>query len=238
MTPRDPLLGALRSFVAAMAASYDRVEMCYQLCDHTVDILGVAGAGVAVADEAQLLRFVTATSERVVQMEKIQEEKQAGPCVAAFHSQEQVAIKDIREVDEWPAYREVAESIGMRSVVGVPLSTSDRHLGAFNIYHDEIRDWSPDDLTVAGVLADMATAYLLRTSELTESQRVTEQLQGALQSRVVIEQAKGLLAGARDIGLDEAFELLRGHARSNNLSLSDLASAVVNMGLLLPSHPD
>lgn len=234
MPEKSAFVDVLQSFVSSMAHSYDRVEMCYQLCDHTVDVLGVAGAGVAVIDQDQQLRFVTATNENIIAIEETQESEQQGPCVEAFRTQTIVSIEEIQALDRWPVYKSVAADLGLRSVLGVPLSTNTQHLGAFNVYHDEVRAWTSDELAIARVLSDMATAYLVRTSELSEARRVTEQLQGALDSRVVIEQAKGILAGAKGITVDEAFELLRAHARNNNLPLAELAGAVVNMGLQIP----
>ena len=100
-----------------------------------------------------------------------------------------------------------------------------------NIYEDEPRDWTPEDIAAASVLADMATSYIVHASELAKAQRINEQLQQALTSRIVIEQAKGIVAGERGLRVDDAFELLRKHSRRNNASLGSVADAVVRLGL-------
>jgi AmiR/NasT family two-component response regulator len=107
----------------------------------------------------------------------------------------------------------------------------DEVLGAMNIYSAEPRLWTDDEIATAQVLADMATSYLVNASELEKSRRTSEQLQEALQSRVVIEQAKGILSAERRISMDEAFETLRRHARNHNANLRAVADAVVNLGL-------
>jgi hypothetical protein len=121
-----------------------------------------------------------------------------------------------------------AERIG-RSI-RIPTTAIER-LAALDIYDDHIRDWTERDLSTARVLADIATGYLMHASELDRARRVNEQLQAALDSRVVIEQAKGLLAGERGISLDTAFAVLRNHARNRNAPIHAIAQAVVELGL-------
>jgi GAF domain-containing protein len=222
------LLQALRSFAVTMGGSYDLTEMCYELSDRAAEAVGADGAGVSVVDASGILKFVTASNDLIVQMEEIQEKAQQGPCVAAFSSQEPVAVTGMGEIQEWPDYAEVAERLGISAVVGFPLSYNDHRLGAVNVYSLELRRWSAEDLDVLGVFADMATAYLVRTSELAEARQLSQQLQGALDSRVIVEQAKGLLAGELGISVDEAFDRLRSHSRSNNRRLTDVAHEVVH----------
>ena len=222
------LLQALRSFAVTMGGSYDMTEMCYELSDRTADAVGADGAGVSVVDASGYLKFVTASNDLIVQMEEVQEKAQEGPCVIAFESQEPVTIADLGQVDRWADYSEVAERLGINAVVGFPLSYNDHRLGAMNVYSLEPRRWTDDDLDVLAVFADMATAYLVRTSELAEARQLSEQLQGALDSRVIVEQAKGILAGELGISVDEAFDRLRSHSRSNNRRLTDVAHEVVH----------
>ncbi len=110
-------------------------------------------------------------------------------------------------------------------------------VGALNLYSDQLRDWSGDDLAIAQVLADMATGYLVNGSERDKHQRLNEQLQHALDSRIVIEQAKGMLAVTHHISVQAAFDLLRGHARRHHASLRSVAEAVVNLGLWIEPDP-
>lgn len=232
----DLLLKALRSFAAAMSGSYDISDVCYGLGKSVMEVLGASGAGVSVVDRQGDLKFITATSQPIIEIEQAQEGAQQGPCVTAFQTQKAMAIPDIADRPEWPVYTDTADRVGLRAVVGFPLSYGGERLGAINVYNAEPRVWDDDDLDVLGVFADMATAYLARTSKLAEARQLADQLQRALDSRVIVEQAKGIVANQHDVTVDEAFEMLRTHSRSNRIRLSQLADAVVNMGLRLPGR--
>lgn len=189
---------------------------------------------MSVATDSETPNFVAATSEAVIEIERVQEEHQQGPCVAAFQSGQMVVISAIADLDRWPSYRHAAADSGFVAVVGIPLAVNGSRVGSLNVYDTKEREWSPDDLAAAGVLADIATAYIVRAGELTEARRLSAQLQHALNARIVIEQAKGMLARDHDLSVDEAFELLRRHARSNNVSLRSVGHAIVELGLQLP----
>lgn len=119
-------------------------------------------------------------------------------------------------------------------MVGYPLCAEEFRLGALNVYSGQPRDWSTDDLDVLGVFADMATAYLVRTAQLAETRELAKQLQVALDSRMLIEQAKGILANADGIDVEEAFLRLRRHSQNHNLTLVDVCRDVANKGLQIP----
>lgn len=225
---------ALRSFATDMGRSYDIIEMSYRLGERVTEALGVAGAGVSVQDEAGDLKFVTATSEKIGLMEQVQEKHQQGPCVSALRTQRPLVVNDLGTVSDWPEYREVARELQLCAVVGYPLSHEELRLGALNVYSAETREWTNDDLDVLGVFADMATAYLVRTAQLAETRELAKQLQGALDSRVVIEQAKGMLANQHGIKVDEAFRRLRRHSQEHNMKLLEVCRLVVNHGLPIP----
>ncbi len=228
------LMEALRDFVATMAHEYDLSAMCYELCERVTDVLSAAGAGVAVTDDRGSLRFMTGTSARVVQIEAVQDDQQVGPCVTAAATQKPVTISDVRTITDWPGYREAAERLGFRSVVGYPLSLGTERFGALNVYDDAPRAWSDEAITAIGVFADMATALIVRASQLQEATMLAAQLQTALDNRVLIEQAKGMIATQLDVSVDRAFQILRSHARNHQLKLSKVAEAVVTTGLRVP----
>lgn len=219
-----------------MGGSYDISDVCYGLGRTVTEVLGTTGAGVSVVDTRGDLKFVTATSQPIIEIEEAQEGAQQGPCVTAFQTQKPMVVSDIADRPEWPVYTDTATRLGLQAVVGFPLSYGGERLGAINVYNDEPRVWSEDDLDVLGVFADMATAYLARTSELAEARQLADQLQQALDSRVIVEQAKGIVANQHDVTVDEAFQMLRTHSRTNRIRLSRLAEAVVNMGLRLPDR--
>ena len=141
---------------------------------------------------------------------------------------------DLGEEVRWPGLLPVLRSAPFRSVVAIPLVSEDRALGSLNIYDERTRNWSEGDVRAARVLADMAVGYVINASQLEQAERTREQLQEALESRVVIEQAKGMLANANGITIDEAFGRLRRHARSSRLPLRQVATAVVESGLQIP----
>ncbi|MFZ0013910.1 MAG: GAF and ANTAR domain-containing protein [Acidimicrobiia bacterium] len=225
------LMQALRSFASVMGRSYDLIEMSFQLAERVTEALGVEGTGVSVADQSGDLKYVSATSEPIVTMEEIQEKIQEGPCVMAFRTQQPMVVADIADIEGWADYKETATELGLGAVIGYPLSYDGARLGALNIYASHPRSWTDDDLDVLGVFGDMAAAYLVRSSQLAESRELAKQLQGALDSRVLIEQAKGVLANEYGIGVDDAFERLRQHSQDQNLKLIEVSRRVVESGL-------
>ena len=231
MADQDTLLRALRAFAHAMAGSYDLTEMAYGVSDHITEALGAAGAGVSVADDEEALRFVTATSEDIVEIEREQERTQDGPCVHSYRTGEPVTVADVGSDSRWPEYSKTATELGVHAVIGFPLAVNGEPIGSIDVYNSAPREWSDSDLDVLGVFADMATAYLLRISELSEARDLAAQLQHALDSRILIEQAKGVLAGEVGITMGEAFRRLRSHARDHNLKLRAVSEAVLNEGL-------
>lgn len=226
---QNALFDVLTRFAGSLAHSFAVTDVLSNLTDSTITVLGATTAGVALAD-GTTLDFVSADSEIALALEKIQQDSLQGPCHQAFTTGETVLVSNIDAHDEWPVYRQAANSVGLRAMMGVPLIVGDNCLGALNVYHDEERVWAEAEVRVAEVLANMTTSYLLHVSRLDEASRVNEQLQNALDSRIVIEQAKGILAGERGVGLDVAFESLRIHARQNQATLRSVADAVVHTG--------
>lgn len=234
MLPSDNgLLDALTRFTRALADRDDVADVLYDLTDTTVEILGALAAGVSLAGE-ETMQFVSANSEAAAELERVQQETKQGPCHRAFVTSTAVVVDDLSVHDEWPLYCAAALEHGVHAVIGVPVVVGGATLGALNVYHGGVRAWTSDDLRVAQVLTDIATGYLLHASRMDEANRVNEQLQQALETRVAIEQAKGLLAGEHGIGVDAAFEILRNHARSKQIGLREVAEAVVRLDLRLP----
>lgn len=124
-----------------------------------------------------------------------------------------------------------ASELGVRAVLGIPLTTNGQALGAMNIYSLRERDWQASEVRVARVLCDMASSYVVNASELDQARRTAEQLQQALDSRIIIEQAKGVIANEQRITVEEAFVILRDHSRQQGASLRAVSQAVVELGL-------
>ena len=194
-------------------------------------VLGLGGSGVTMAEKGQL-PIVTAVSPDSTELERSQEEYQEGPCRDAYETGEVVRVTDVRqESARWPDYSATAARLGVADVAGIPMRDADEVIGALNNFSSEPREWSDQDIAVAGVLADVATSYVLNASKLHDQEKLSEQLQQALDSRVVIEQAKGITAQRKSVTVDHAYQLMRGHARNNHASLRTVAEAIVGVGL-------
>jgi GAF domain-containing protein len=170
MATTQALFELLRRFATTMARDFEVNDVLYELCDSAVVTLDAAGAGVSVAVGEGRLKFVTSTDHAVVAIEQVQERYQAGPCVEAFRRRDVVVVPDISQTT-WPHYRVAAAESGFESVVGLPLTLDDHRVGSLNVYDRRVRDWSEVDLAAARVLADVATAYLVRAGELAEARR-------------------------------------------------------------------
>lgn len=232
MTERDPLLDVLRRFARTMSKHYEITDTLYDFCDHVVEVMAAEGAGVSLLDDDGELRFVTATSEQVVAAERAQERMKDGPCYQSVRECRPVVVRDIRDhAEQWPEFCETVAEHRLGAIVGIPLALDEERIGSLNIYDRGPREWTDEEVDRAGVLADIASAYVLNASELARSRRTQEQLQHALDARVVIEQAKGKLAGQRGLGMDDAFEVIRRHARSNNRTVRSVAEDIIGEGV-------
>jgi AmiR/NasT family two-component response regulator len=226
--------GALQQVMSAYAAAMlrgdeDVVELLYQLTDHCLQVLDLAGAGLALRTPDGDLGFVTATDGRATKVEQVQLETGDGPCYQAFRTGAVVRLCDAETDDRWPAYREACEKVGYRAVLGVPVpvGSHDPALGALNLYADEVRAWTGDELAAASLLSNMAAGYVVTRRSQRASDELAAQLRHALDARVVIEQAKGVLAVRQGIGTAEAFEEIRERARSEQRRVRDVAAELL-----------
>lgn len=226
------LTSVLSEFAHTLANRFEVSEVLYRLAEHVIQILGVDGAGVSVVDEHGNLRPVTVPNELTRKLESVEEAHQQGPCIDAFHHGEVVVVEQLDDrAHQWPDWCKAASELGVHAVLGVPLRVHEQSLGAMNIYNLGAREWRDGEIRVARVLCDMAASYVANASALDQAQRTAEQLQEALESRIVIEQAKGILAAERRITVEEAFVALRRHSRGHGVSLRAVAQAVVTLGL-------
>jgi GAF domain-containing protein len=224
-------LRTLSEFSARLLSPYDVDDVLRELMQRLTDVLGLDGSGVALAQSGRL-EFTTAVPDRLAELERAQIEHQSGPCMDAYRSGEVVAIPDLEsERGRWPHYCAVAERLGLASVAGIPMRLSGTAIGALNLYGVGARSWPPEDLAAAVVMADMATNYLVNASKLRQQEQLNEQLQRALDSRVIIEQAKGIVASEHDTTVDQAFNLIRSYARNHNGAVRSVAEAIVHLGL-------
>ena len=224
------LTESLIEFARTMTGRFDISDVLNDLAARLPTVIGIAGAGVSLLSGTDLL-FATANSDRIAILERVQEERQDGPCVQALTSGQNVLISDLADVaHRWPEYVATAAELGILSVATLPLRDGVK-LGVLDLYDTRVRVWTPDEVSTARVFADIATAYVLSASDLEQEQRTVAQLKLALDSRVVIEQAKGIIANANGISIDAAFSRLRKYARDHHSSLREVAQAVVSLGL-------
>jgi GAF domain-containing protein len=231
MADQQLLMRALSEFASTLAKGFAVSDVLHDLAEQVTAVLGIDGAGVSVQDGGEL-HFVTAHDERSTMLEGVQDAAQAGPCLDAWRSGEAVAVADLRQDQHgWDSYEQAAREAGVVAIAGIPMRCDSQTIGALDLYSTSPREWSDDELESARILADIATSYVIHASELDRQRRLNEQLQEALDSRIVIEQAKGILAAERQISVDAAFEVLRRHARSHSATLRSVAEAVVNLGM-------
>jgi GAF domain-containing protein len=231
MYDQQLFLRTLSRFAVVLPARYDLETALSELTESVTAVLGLCGSGVTMAEEGRL-RFVTAVSEASGELERSQERHQSGPCRDAYLTGEVVRVTDVREESErWPEFSATASRLAVAGVAGIPMRLADQIIGALNLYSPEPREWSDGDIAVAAVLADVATSYVVNASKLRQQEQLSEQLQEALESRVVIEQAKGITAYKHAVSIDQAYQLMRRHARNNNASLRVVAEAIVAVGL-------
>ncbi len=235
MPDPETLLDSLERFAAALTGGYSIGDVLHNLTGEMTEVLDQTGAGVTLIHDGQQ-RFVTAAVEAIANLERVQEAGQKGPCVDAVASAAAVAVPDIAVGDasvRWPDYTVAAKTAGIQAVAGIPMLAEGAAIGAVNLYDSQPRNWSAEDLRVATIFASIATGYLTHASAAQQRQRTAEQLQQALDTRLIIEQAKGVLATRRGTTVDDAFHTLRNYARQHNNRIHDVSRAVVEGDLIL-----
>jgi len=228
MATREELLAATFLQLAdTLVDDFDVVELLTMLSDRCVELLGAAATGIMLANASGNLQVMAASSEDANLLELFQIQNEEGPCLDAFRSGQAVAHANLGEGSSWPRFGQLALGAALPSVHAFPMRVRTHVLGTLNLFMATPTPLSEADVLVAQALAHAATLALLHNEAAQDSQRLTAQLQGALNSRVTIEQAKGAIAERARIGTDEAFVRLRHYARGHNLKLTDVATGVV-----------
>jgi GAF domain-containing protein len=221
-----------RTFVEladTLVDDYDLIDFLQLLTERCVELLGVEEAGIVLADQAGKLRVLASSSERMRLLELFELQTEHGPCLDSFHSGEPVRADDLESAhDLWPHFGPSAVVAGFRSVYAIPMRLRDVRIGALNLFANETAGLSEADELLGQALADVATIGILQERFLHERQALADQLRTALNTRVVLEQAKGMLAEQAQTDVDAAFGLLRSYARDQNLRLGEVARAVMH----------
>ncbi|RJL23902.1 GAF and ANTAR domain-containing protein [Bailinhaonella thermotolerans] len=233
----DQLLA--RTFVAladTLVTDFDVIDLMQMLSERSVELLGVEAAGLLLTDRRGHLRVMAASSEQSRLLELFQLQNEQGPCLDAFKTGRPVHCADLGgpEGRRWPRFAEQAHEYGFVAVSALPMRLREQVIGALNLFRAVPGPLTPEMVGLGQALADVATVGLLQARALQHANVLIEQLQTALNSRIVIEQAKGVLAQRHDLSMEQAFAALRAHARSHNLKLTDVARAVVAGEVQLP----
>jgi GAF domain-containing protein len=229
MTREADVVRSLVEMADTLVDDYDVVDLLTGLTDRCVTLLGVSAAGVMLASPSGSLGLVASSSEAMRLLELFELQEQEGPCLDAFRSGGRVDQEDLRAGSgRWPLFSAAAVSAGFQSAVALPLRLREVTLGALNLLSTTRSPIGEADVIVARGFADLAALSILQHRASAEVQRLNEQLSAALTSRVVIEQAKGVISERAGIDLAEAFARLRGYARNANLPLTDVARAAVD----------
>jgi GAF domain-containing protein len=209
---------------------FDLVEFLQMLTVRTAGLVGASAAGLLLADQRGQLRFMAASDEQARLLEVFQVQISDGPCFDAFHTAQPVINADLRTAaGRWPAFTERALAAGFRSVHAFPMRLRREVIGALNVFGSTVGgNLDEADVQIVQALTDVAAIGLLQERAVRRGEVLTEQLQGALNSRIVIEQAKGAVAQAHGISVDAAFIVLRGYARRSNRKLTDVAYQVLS----------
>ncbi len=227
MVDQDRLQGVLIEFARTLLTDYQLPDVLYRFCDQVVEVLPISGAGVMLNDQAGDLRFIAASDETVREIESLQIELGEGPCLAAYVSGEQIITPDLGKDPRFPDFGPRAQKAGLNAVHSFPMRAAGERVGAINIYSAERGIFSAADQAAGQILADVATTYILNARAFEQSNRLAVQLQHALDTRVVIEQAKGRIAEKLGIDMGAAFDLLRRRARGQGRKLHEVATDVV-----------
>jgi GAF domain-containing protein len=236
---RESRLNAAFVMVAdTLTDDYDVVELLHTLVSESAEIVDARAGGLMLLDADGNLQVVASTTESAELVEVLQLAAGVGPCLDCFATGEQVSVPDIAATDRWPAFREEALRRGFRSAHAIPMRLRGDTIGTMNLFGASVGILSRRNAAAAQALADVATIGILQQRISAHAHVVAEQLQRALDSRVLIEQAKGAIAQASGTTMDESFAVLRRYARDNNLTLHAVSEAVTNRSLPIESVTD
>jgi len=228
MSPRDR--DAWQIFVRladTLVADFDVIEFLETLAQASVDLLGVTATGILLADHTGTLNLVAASTQqaRVVELSQLQDAE--GPCLDAYRNRAPVQCPDLATArDRWPVFAPALAAAEFGAVHALPMRLREQAIGAMNLFSIEPSTLDAQTAELGQALADVATIGILHERAFRHHEVVTQQPQSALNSRIVIEQAKGVLAERLQLSIEDAFTELRAYARDHNLKLADVAGAI------------
>jgi transcriptional regulator with GAF, ATPase, and Fis domain len=210
-----------------LVEDFDVIDVLTVLGDRCVETLDVASAGVMLAASSGELQVIASSSDAMRNLELFELQANEGPCVDCYQSGLPIVNLELTATDgRWPRFTRRAINNGFHSVHSLPMHLKDNTIGALNMFRTNTGPLRAEDVLVAQALADVATIVIIQHQTTIDAQMLNSQLNEALNSRIIIEQAKGKLSEAAGIDMDDAFRRLRSHARSHSLRLTDVAHAV------------
>jgi GAF domain-containing protein len=220
------LADVLVELADTLVDDFDMIDFLHVLTETCVRLLDISAAGLVLADERGNLQVMAASTERVRLLELFQVQTDQGPCIDCFETGQPMSVPDIRVAGRWPRYTAAAAEVGFAAVHAVPMRLRKEVIGALSFLATRPGVLPDIPLRMGQALADMATIGLLQHRAIHRREVLAEQLQAALDSRIAIEQAKGVLAERWHVGIDQAFGALRAYCRKHNRRLSELAQAI------------
>jgi transcriptional regulator with GAF, ATPase, and Fis domain len=229
MTREQQLARVFVELADTLVADFDIIEFLHLLTERCVELLSVDAAGILLTDGHDRLQLVAASTRQTEELELFQLQSEQGPCLDCFATGEPVSCADLSsEPQRWPTFTAAAAQAGFVAVHALPMRLRDHVIGALNLFGAAATDLDADTTDLCRAFADVASIGILSERAAREHELLSAQLQSALNTRVIIEQAKGLLAERRSLSMDAAFVAMRGFARSNNRKLADVALAVID----------
>ncbi len=211
-----------------LTEDFDVVDFLQTLTERCVELLGVDAAGLMLTDQRGGLRLLGATLESARVLELFELQIQEGPCLECYLTGRAITSVELSEArTRWPTFTPAALAAGFEATHALPLKLRGSIIGALNLFTITAARLSDDDVAVGQAMADVATIGVLHQRSLHEQTILSEQLHTALQSRILVEQAKGVLAARSGLSVAEAFTRMRAHARRTSTSLTTVAQAVI-----------
>ena len=232
MAREDRLVEAFVVLADTLVDDYDIIDFLQTLAERCVDLVDVSAAGIMLADTKGELRHAACSNEQMRFVELLELQFEEGPCFDAFRTEGTVSCATPEEAAaRWPRFGPQANENGFAAVSAVPMRLRAQVIGALNLFSAEPRALGDDDFRVVQAMADIATIGIIQERSIHDAQSFSAQLELALESRVVIEQAKGIVAERTHIGVDAAFERIRAFARGHNRLLSETARQLIDGSL-------
>jgi GAF domain-containing protein len=226
---REALLA--RAFVRladTLVSDFDVVDFLHGLSVDSLEILGADAAGVMLTDGRGALRLIASSEERMRLLELFELQGAQGPCLDAFSSGAAVQAGAADSRARWPAFAQHASQAGFQRTCAVPLRVRADVIGALNLFRSSDAAFTDTEMEIAQAMAEISAIALIQERAVRQHGLLVEQLQTALNGRVIIEQAKGMLAEYLTVTVDEGFRLLRTYARDRNRKLTEVASAIID----------